>query len=171
MTALTRSVWPSDTSRPVLELTVGELLRQAAAEAPERLALVSVAPDRNARTWTYAQLRDDAERAAAWLLDRFQPGEHIAVWAPNVPEWLVLQYGAALGGLVLVTTNPALRGPELEYALDRSHAAGVFYTDRFRGTDMAALIRAVLPAAPAVRESVAFEGWLDEVRRTEKRSQ
>lgn len=171
MTALTRSVWPIDTSGPVLELTVGELLQQAAAEAPETLALVSVAPDRDARTWTYAQLRDDAERAAAWLLDRFRPGEHIAVWAPNVPEWLVLQYGAALAGLVLVTANPALRGPELEDALDRSHAAGVFYTDSFRGTDMAGLIRAVLPAVSAIRESFALEGWLDQVRRTRKRAQ
>ncbi|NUP25100.1 MAG: AMP-binding protein [Nocardia sp.] len=168
MTVLTESLWPADTGRPVLETTVGELLRQAAAEAPDRLALVSVAPERRARTWTYAELRADAERAAGWLLDRFRPGEHIAVWAPNVPEWLVLQYGAALAGLVLVTTNPALRGPELEYALDRSHAAGVFFVDSFRGTDMAALIRTVLPAVPAVREAVAFEGWLDEVRRTAK---
>ncbi|MEU1980919.1 AMP-binding protein [Nocardia sp. NPDC019395] len=170
MRSLTESLWPVDTSRPVLEITVGELLQQAAAEAPDKLALVSVAPEREARTWTYAQLRDDAEHAAAWLLDRFRPGEHIAVWAPNVPEWLVLQYGAALGGLVLVTTNPALRGPELEYALERSHAAGVFFVDSFRGTDMAALIRTVLPAVPAVREAVAFEGWLDDVRRTGKRA-
>lgn len=168
MTALTESVWPVDTSRPVLEVTVGELLRQAAADAPEKVALVSVAPQRNSRTWTYAQLLDDAERAAAWLLDRFRPGEHIAVWAPNVPEWLVLQYGAAFAGLVLVTANPALRGPELEYALDRSRAAGVFYTDSFRGTDMAAQIHAVLPAVPAVRAVVTFDGWLDEVRGTEK---
>ncbi|WP_280400889.1 AMP-binding protein [Nocardia carnea] len=170
MSTLTESVWLVDTSAPVLELTVGELLRQAAAEAPDRVALVSVAPDRDARTWTYAELCDDAERAAAWLLDRFRPGEHIAVWAPNVPEWLVLQYGAALAGLVLVTANPALRGPELEYTLDRSHAAGVFFTDNFRGTDMSAQIRGVLPAVPGVREAVTFTGWLPEVRGTAKRA-
>lgn len=171
MTALTESLWPVDTSRQVLDITVGELLRQAAAAAPDQLALVSVAPQRSARTWTYAQLHDDAEHAAAWLLDRFRPGEHIAVWAPNVPEWLVLQYGAALAGLVLVTTNPALRGPELEYALDRSRAAGVFYTDSFRGTDMAAQVHAVLPAIPGVRVAATFDGWLDEVRGTEKRAE
>ncbi|MFI5717663.1 class I adenylate-forming enzyme family protein [Nocardia sp. NPDC051750] len=171
MTELTESVWPVDTSRSVLEITVGGLLQQAAAAVPDRLALVSVAPRRSARTWTYAELCDDAERAAAWLLDRFRPGEHIAVWAPNVPEWLVLQYGAALGGLVLVTANPALRGPELEYTLDRSRAAGVFYTGSFRGTDMAAQVHAVLPAIPAVRVAVTFDGWLDEVRGTEKRAQ
>lgn len=171
MRALSESLWPMDTDRPVLDITVGHLLRQAAAEAPDKLAIVSVAPEREARTWTYRELLDDAERAAAWLLDRFQPGEHIAVWAPNVGEWFVLQYGAALGGLVLVTTNPALRGPELEYALDKSHAAGVFFVDSFRGTDMATLVRAALPAVPAVREAIPFQGWLDEVRRTDKRAE
>lgn len=170
MTQLTESLWPADTSRPVHEITVGELLRGAAAEAPDKLAVVSVAPEREARTWTYGALLDDAERAAAWLLDRFRPGEHVAVWAPNVPEWLVLQYGAALSGLVLVTVNPALRSAELVYALDKSRAAGVFHVDNFRGSDMASLIEAVLPEVPAVREAVAFEGWLEDVRRTEKRA-
>ncbi|MEU4311059.1 AMP-binding protein [Nocardia sp. NPDC024068] len=170
MTALTESSWPVDAGRPILDISVGQLLREAAAEVPDGLALVSVAPERRARIWTYAELRDDAEHAAAWLLDRFRPGEHIAVWAPNVPEWLVLQYGAALAGLVLVTTNPALRGPELEYALDKSHAAGVFFVDSFRGTDMTALVDTVLPAVPTVRAAVGFEGWLDEVRGTEKRA-
>ncbi len=169
MRHLTQSLWPADTSRPVLDISVGELLRQAAAEAPDKLALVSVAPEREARTWTYGELLDDAEHAAAWLLDRFRPGEHVAVWAPNVPEWVVLQYGAALSGLVLVTVNPALRSAELEYALDTSHAVGVFHVDGFRGTDMVSLIEAVLPRVPTVREACALEGWLDEVRRTEKR--
>ncbi|ONM46796.1 AMP-binding protein [Nocardia donostiensis] len=171
MKELTESWWPKDTSRPILDITVGRLLQQAAAEAPDKLAVVSVAPEREARTWTYRELLDDAEHAAAWLLDRFQPGEHVGVWAPNVPEWLVLQYGAALSGLVLVAANPALRGAELEHALGTSHAAGVFFVDSFRGTDMAALVRAVLPTVPAVREAVAFEGWLDEVRRTDKRAE
>ncbi|WP_067673188.1 AMP-binding protein [Nocardia miyunensis] len=171
MTALTESSWPVDTSRPVLNISVGELLQQAGAEVPDRLALVSVAPEREARTWTYAELCDDAKRAAAWLLDRFRPGEHVAVWAPNVPEWIVLQYGAALSGLVLVTANPALRGPELEYVLDRSHAVGIFFVDSFRGSDMAALVGAALPAVPAVREAIALEGWLGQVRGTAKRAE
>lgn len=171
MSLLTTSYWPLDASRPLLDITVGGLLQEAAADAPETTALVSVAPGRDARTWTYAELLGDAELAASWLLERFRPGEHVAVWAPNVPEWIVLQYGAALAGLVLVTTNPALRVAELAYALDRSHAVAVFHVEEFRGTDMASLVREVLPQVPAVREAVRLEGWLDEVRGTPRRAE
>jgi len=163
---LTESLFPADTSRPVRELTVGELLRQAAADEPDRAALVSIAPDRDARTWTYSQLLDDAERAAAWLLDRFEPDDHVAVWSPNVPEWVVLQYGAALSGMVLVTANPALRGAELAYALRQSRAVGVAYAESFRGTDMAALMQQVLPELPESPIAIPFTKWLDEVRST-----
>ena len=41
----------------------------------------------------------DAERCARWLLQHFEPGEHIAVWAHNLPEWVLVEYGAALVGV------------------------------------------------------------------------
>ncbi len=61
----------------------------------------------------------------------------MCLWAPNVPEWVIVQYGAALAGLVLVTANPALRAPELRYVLRQSSAAGLLYAAGFRGTNMA----------------------------------
>ncbi|GAA2091778.1 AMP-binding protein [Aeromicrobium tamlense] len=169
MRALTRSLWEADTSEPVLPLTVGDLLRDGAGQAPDAIALVSVAPDRDDRVWTYAELLADAEHAAAWLLERFEPGEHVAVWAPNVPEWIVLQYGAALAGLVLVTANPALRGEELRHVLEASEAVGVFHVDDFRGTDMATIVKAVLPQVSRIREAVALGGWLEDVRAAPRR--
>ncbi|MFS0886970.1 class I adenylate-forming enzyme family protein [Aeromicrobium sp. 179-A 4D2 NHS] len=169
MTTLTSSLWPADTSEPVLPLTVGDLLRAGADESPDAVALVSVAPDRAPRTWTYAELLEDAEHAAAWLLDRFEPGEHVVVWAPNVPEWLVLQYGAALSGLVLVTANPALRGEELRYLIDASRASGVFHVADFRGTDMASILGEVAPQVPAVRHVVDLAGWLEQTRAVPRR--
>ncbi|MEU8798400.1 AMP-binding protein [Spirillospora sp. NPDC048819] len=172
---LTQSYRPADTSRPVLDLTPGDLLREAASVAPGRVALVETAPpgaslsgvDRTDRTWTYAQLLDDAEHAAHWLAARFEPGEHIAVWAPNVPEWVVLQYGAALAGLVLVTANPALRETELEHVLSQSGAVAVVLTDAFRGTDMAATVERIRPRLPLMRDVISFNGWLARVREAE----
>ncbi|MEQ0558251.1 AMP-binding protein [Amycolatopsis sp. NEAU-NG30] len=164
--APTRSHYPADATRPVLDLSVGRLLRQAAGEAPQRTALIWIAPDHEPRTWTYAALLADAEHAAAWLLRRFRPGDHIAVWAPNTPEWLILQYGVALAGMVLVTTNPALRERELTYALCRSNSVAVAYAEEFRGTDMAGLLGQVLTDLPEIT-AIPFSTWLAEIRDTD----
>src|SRR5689334_19258659 len=96
---LTNSYWPADTSMPVLETTVGGVVREAAARA---------------------------------LASRFGPGERVAVWAPNLPEWILLEFGAALAGLTLVTVNPAYRPQELRHVLDQSEAAGIFLVPEFR---------------------------------------
>ena len=94
---LTGSAWAADTSEPVLEATVGGVLRQAAETAPGRVGLVAARIDPSLRRrWTFEELLADAEAVANALLGRFQPGERVAVWAPNVPEWVLLEYGAAL---------------------------------------------------------------------------
>jgi hypothetical protein len=61
-------------------------LRQVAGEVPDRVALVEGLPTAERRRWTCAELRADAKRCAHWLLQHFKPGEHIAVWAHNLPE-------------------------------------------------------------------------------------
>ena len=93
------------------DLTLGDLLAWAAETTPDRLALVAgVAEPGARRTWTYAELHAASLRTAHALLRRFEPGERVAVWAPNIPEWLTMEFGAAMAGLVLVTINPGRRG-------------------------------------------------------------
>ena len=168
------SYLPADEAIGILDLTAGELLRQTSFDEPTRTALIEVTPPGGVgmvdgvpagpRTWTYAELLAEAEQAAQWLLTKFEPGEHICVWAPNIAEWVVLQYGAALGGLVLVTANPALRSAELEYVLDQSKSVGIVYVDAFRGTAMTAIVDDVLPRVPRVREAIRFAAWDTDVR-------
>jgi len=161
MTTVTTSYWPADTSVPVRETTVGGVLRAAAAAGPGMVAMVGGLPDPAARRrWTYAQLLAEAERAARALTARFNPGERVAVWAPNLPEWVVLEYAAALAGLVLVTVNPAFRPAELAYVLNQSGAAGIFLVPEFR-SPMAAFLDEVRPGVPALREVVLFTEWAD----------
>src|SRR5258708_1529417 len=105
--ALSASHWLADQSQQVLELTVGDLLREAAREVPDLTALVSGLPGDQSRRWTYQELLAQSEVVARALLTRFEPGERVAVWAPNIPEWIFLELGAALAGIVLVTVNPA----------------------------------------------------------------
>ena len=82
---------------PVRDLTIGELLREAAADSGDRIALVEGIADVSARRkWTYTELLSESERVAAALLTRFQPGDHIAIWAQNIPEWVIAEFGIAL---------------------------------------------------------------------------
>jgi fatty-acyl-CoA synthase len=156
---LSTSYWPADRSAPVLETTVGGVLRAAAAEAPDAPAMVAGLPEPAARRrWTHAELLRDAEQAARALLTRFEPGERVAVWAPNQPEWIILEYAAALAGLVLVTVNPALRPAELRYVLNQSGAAGLFLVPEFR-SPMAQYLSEVRPELPDLREVVFFTDW------------
>ncbi len=149
---LTSSYWPADTSQPVWRMTAGDALRRSASLAGECTALVEIMPqgmssltgaNSTNRRWTYTQLLADAEACAGLLLSKFDPGTSICLWAPNVPEWVIIQYGAALAGMVLVTANPSLRSEELDHILDRSGARALFHVDAFRGTDMAALAEKV----------------------------
>ena len=136
--ALSESYYPADQSEPVLDTTVGGILRDAAQAVPDQPALIGGHPDpAERRRWTYGELLDDAERCARALLGRFAPGERVAVWAPNVPEWEVVEFGAALAGLILVTVNPAYKPSELKYVLEQSASAGVFLVPEFRGNPMA----------------------------------
>jgi fatty-acyl-CoA synthase len=158
-TRLTTSYWPADTSEPVLETTVGDVLRDAAAKAPDVTALIEGVPDPGKRRrWTYAELLRDAEQAARALRGRFEPGEKVAIWAPNLPEWIVMEFALALAGLTLVTVNPAYRPSELRYVLDQSGASGIFLVPEFR-SPMAAYLDEVRSELPALRETVFFTDW------------
>ena len=157
---LASSYWPADRSQPLLDTTVGDLLRAAAAQVPGRLALVEGSADPAARrSWTYAELLTVAERAARALLTRFAPGERIAVWAPNCPEWMLLQHGVSLAGMVLVTVNPALRGRELRYVLAQSQASGIFFADEYRGLDLADAVASLRDGLPGLREAIPLSDW------------
>ena len=98
MTKLTESYWPADQSVPLRDLTVGDLLREAAKDSPDVVGLVAGVPGVD-RRWTFAEVLTEAEQVARALVARFSPGERVAVWAPNLPEWVLLEFGAALDGI------------------------------------------------------------------------
>jgi fatty-acyl-CoA synthase len=163
MSEITRpaaSYQPADSSRPVFETTVGGVLRDAAERAAGTVALVEGTPDPGLRRrWTYADLLAASERVARALLGRFASGERVAVWAPNSPEWLLLEFGAALAGITLVTVNPALRAREVGYVLGQSRAQGVVLAPAYRGTDLAGTLAQVRRGLPSLREVISLADW------------
>src|SRR5580698_8220967 len=162
MTELSGAYWPADRSSPILDLTVGGLLREAVTDAADATALVEgAARPADRRRWTYAELLEQAERTARALLGRFEPGERVAVWANNIPEWVVLELAAALAGITLVTVNPALRAEELTHVLGQSRANGIFLIPEYRGARLDLLLDEVRGGLPALREVVPFTAWAD----------
>jgi len=154
--------WPADQSSLISDITVGDMLREAAAAAPGTTALVAGTADPGGRRrWTYAELLEQSERAAQALLGRFEPGERVAVWANNIPGWVILEFAAALAGVTIVTVNPALRAQELTHVLGQSKASGIFLLPEYRGTRLDQLLDEVRGGLPALREVVSFGDWAD----------
>ncbi|MDF2442105.1 MAG: fatty-acyl-CoA synthase [Subtercola sp.] len=157
---LTLSSWASEASEGIRELTLPALLREATADVPDRLALVDGQPDPAARRhWTYAEFLADTEKAAQGLLARFEPGDRIAIWAPNTADWVILQQAVAMAGMIVVAINPAYRAHELEYVLAQSGAVGIFFVDEYRGCSLREIIDEVRSAAPELRELISLTDW------------
>jgi fatty-acyl-CoA synthase len=158
-TLLETSHWPAEAGE-VRDITVCEILRHAAVTVPDRLALVGCVEDPAARRqWTYAEFVGDSERAARALLARFAPGDRIALWAPNSAEWIILQQGISMAGMVMVALNPAYRARELEFVLRQAGAVGLFCVDSYRGCDMPELAASLRPRLAQLREVVSFDQW------------
>ncbi|WP_418959835.1 class I adenylate-forming enzyme family protein [Streptomyces tritici] len=157
---LTESLRPADSGLPLSDHTVGSLLREVAARRPDAPALESVPDDGGApRRWTYAELLAEAESVAGGLRERVGLGARVALWAPNLPEWPIVAYAAALAGVTLVTLNPALRAGELTHALRTSEAEMLIHADAGRGYPMGEVVREVAPGLPGLRHIVPLAAW------------
>jgi fatty-acyl-CoA synthase len=126
---------------PLLDLTLGQLLEQAAARHGDRPALIV---RHQGTRWSYRELNDAADRLAAGLralgLER---GDRIGIWSPNNTEWVVTQFGAAKAGLILVNINPAYRTAELEYCLNKVGCRALILAASFKSSDYIAMLAAL----------------------------
>ncbi len=114
-------------------LTLGQILEKTAAENPDTEAVVY--KDRDFRL-TYKQFNELVNDMAKGLMALgIQKGEKVAVWATNVPYWVVLQFATAKIGAVLLTVNTNYKKHELKYLLQQSEAENIFLIDGFRDTD------------------------------------
>jgi fatty-acyl-CoA synthase len=96
------------------------------------------------RTYTefHAEVREVAKALLALGVER---GEHVAIWATNWPQWVLVQFAVAHVGAVLVNINPAYRAHELEYVLNQADITTLLLTDRFKTTDYIDILNTVCP--------------------------
>ena len=135
---------PADTSVPLLDMTIGECLRDKATRMGERPALKWLDGDR-LQGLSYAELFDAAARVATWLLERASQGDRVAIWSRNSPEWIVLEYGCALAGMVVAGWNPAWSDRECEHARDLTQPAIMLAGFDTRGISVMERARALMP--------------------------
>ncbi len=144
------SYWQAETEGiELLEMTIGDLLDHRADELPLQEAVVySCYPEfegTHELRWTYQQYRERANQVACGLMALgLHKGDHIAVWAINLPEWVLLEMAAAKAGLVLVTVNPAYRAHELEYVLKQGDVRALFLMAQVRDHDCLATLRSLV---------------------------
>jgi len=128
-------------TRPYRDITVGTLLTHLAEVIPDNEALVYA--DRNLRL-SFAELEAEARLIARGLMAcGVERGERVALWATNVPEWIVLQFALAKIGAILVTVNTSLRSHEMDYLLRQSEAATVVTISGFKDVDYVGVLREI----------------------------
>jgi fatty-acyl-CoA synthase len=126
-----------------LETTLGALLREKARSQPEHEFLVYA--DRDLR-FTYAEFdRRVDELAKGFLAIGLKKGDHIGIWATNVPDWNTALFAAARAGMVLVTVNTGYKLHELEDLVQQSDLACLLLVDGFRDSDYVAMINELVP--------------------------
>ena len=135
-----RYVWKKDL---LIDLTFPKVLDRMVEEFPDRLAFKYTTLN---YTRTYYEFRKDVDEFAAALISLgVKPGDHVAVWATNVPQWYISFWATTKIGAVLVTMNTAYKIHEAEYLLKQSDAHTVILVDGFRDSNYAATIAELCP--------------------------
>ena len=113
-------------------------------------------------TLTFTELGRRAHRAARALVDLgITPGDRVAIWAPNMWEWVVAGLGIHLAGAVLVPINTRYKGTEAGYILDKSGAKALFTVDGFLGLDFLQMVGR--PDLPTITFRKDWDAFLDRV--------
>ncbi len=121
--------------------TIPAMLRATASEHGEREAVVDTSAEPTVRL-TYAEVNERVDQvAAAVIAAGVQPGDRVAIWAPNCWEWIVALLGLQSAGAVLVPLNTRYKGVEAADILRRSGARMLFTVEGFLGNDYVSMLR------------------------------
>lgn len=145
------------------DICVGALLTHLAKRFPQQEVLVY---PHLKRRWTFAELEAWANRLArGFMALGVEKGDRVAVWATNVPEWIVLQFALAKIGAILVTVNTQLRANELEYLLGQSESSALIATGGYKDIDYLETVFTILPSLRETGQISPVNSKLPSLRR------
>ncbi|MCD6236475.1 MAG: AMP-binding protein [Thermoplasmata archaeon] len=140
---LKKIYYPSLKGEAMIEKTIGDILDETASKYPNNDALVYV--DRGLR-YSYRDFKKAVDDLAKGLIKLgIKKGDHISIWAYNVPEWVILQFASAKVGAVLVTVNTYYKTHELEYLLKQSDSTTIFLVGGFKDVNYVDTLYKVVP--------------------------
>ena len=132
---------------PMIGETIGVAFDKAVARHGDRPGLTVRQQDIR---WTYRELGERVHAFAAGLLALgLEPGDRVAIWAPNCAEWVIAQFATAKAGIILVNINPAYRLSELDYALNKVGCRALITATAFKSSDYVGMINALAPELAA----------------------
>jgi fatty-acyl-CoA synthase len=153
-----RAIWEAESEGvELLNTTIGELLEQQSERRPDKEALVYNYPELglNLRL-NYRQYRDEVDRLSKGLMALgIAKGDHVAIWAPNVPEWIFLLLALTRIGAVIVTVNTAYKASELDYVLRQGDITTLFMTEAFRGNSYLESVYSIVPEMKNLADPLA----------------
>ncbi len=111
------------------------------AAAAERYGHAEAVADGSVRL-SFGQLVDQSIGVTRGLMAAgIEPGDRIALWAPNSAGWMLAALGTLGAGATLVPLNTRFKGPEAAYVLRRSRARLLFTVGNFLGVDYPVMLR------------------------------
>jgi fatty-acyl-CoA synthase len=129
--------------KDLLSITVGTLLNDIALKYPNNEAIKYInTPYR--RTWQ--EFKEECDRIAKGLYSvGIRKDDHVAIWATNVPQWLISLFATAKIGAVLVTVNTNYKIFEVEYLLRQSDSKALILIDGFKDINYIEIINELCP--------------------------
>jgi fatty-acyl-CoA synthase len=126
----------------IIEKTIGDYLKEIVEKFPKNDAVVY--PFRNIRL-NYKEFDALTDKLAKGLLaSGLKKGDHVAIWAHNIPEWIYLLFATAKIGVVTVTVNTLYKAHELKYLLNQSDSKALFMVKGLK-SDYVETIYEILP--------------------------
>lgn len=133
-------IWEKDA---LIDLTFPQVLDRVVDEFPDQYAFRYTTLD---YTRTYAEFRDDVQTFARSLIAMgVRPGDHVAIWATNVPQWYITFWATTMIGAVLVTVNTAYKIYEAEYLLRQSDTHTLVMSDGHKDSDYIGIMKEICP--------------------------
>ena len=140
-------VWEKE---KLINYTFPQVLDRMCEEFPDQIAFDYTLYDYKR---TYVEFRKDVDTFARSLIHMgVKPGDHVAIWATNVPAWYITFWATIKIGAVLVAMNTAYKSHEAEYLLKQSDTHTVVIVKGFRDSDYAGIINELCPELASTRK-------------------